>query len=387
MDLLLNTNFDNLDDLDAKILEFMKVSQKKTIEEMPIPSYFVVSTQSAMCCINGAKNLDLSKIVGMLFNNMISSFVEKKNLSYPVQGLVVDNLAVHFDEGYLKKNKRPLIKYMGEVIPFDDVNECYRLLESLRSLKNDSLKKQGRNSKAATNVETKNNSTTNVPVKEPFVIKENENFYNSCSIIIKPSREIKCINVKLFNNGKITLTGSKKENDGLEACKVLLNELKKDPSIFINTTEEELQKVEIDNYKITMINSDFNTHFKIDLIQLLNILNDEKNLFIKFNPEKYRGLIVGFYWNTNKEAQDGRCFCTTKCNGKGCGTGNGNCKKITISIFKSGSVIITGGQLIKQIEDAYHFINGVFKNHYANIIKLSILDLIEEDGDDNVNSV
>ncbi len=373
MDLLLNTDFDNLDDLDAKVLEFMKLSQKKTIDEMPIPSYFVVSTQSAMCCFNGAKNLDLSKIVGMLFNNIITSFVEKKNLSYPVQGLVVDNLAVHFDENYLKKNKRPLIKYMGEVIPFDEADDCYRLLESLRSLKNDSLKKQGRNSKATT--------------KEQMAVRENENFYNSCSIIIKPSPDIKCINVKLFNNGKITLTGSKKETDGLEACKVLLKELKKDPTIFINNSEEELSRVEIDNYKITMINSDFNTHFKIDLIQLLNILNDEKNLFIKFNPEKYRGLIVGFYWNTNKETQDGRCFCTTKCNGKGCGTGNGNCKKITISIFKSGSVIITGGQLIKQIEDAYHFINGVFKNHYANIIKLSILDLIEEDGDDNINSV
>ena len=370
MEDLLNTNFDNFEDFDAKILEFIKHSQKRNIEEMPIPSYFVISTQSAMCTMEGVKNLDLSRIVSILFNNIIQSFVEKKNTSYPVKGLVVDNLIVHFDENYLKKNKRPMVKYMNNLIQYDNPDECYRLLNELGNMKNDSLKKQGRIQKSTNEKGQVTSQTT---------IRDNEHFYNSCSIIIKPSPEIKCINVKLFNNGKITLTGSKNENDGLEACKVLLNELKKDPSIFLSTSIEEVEKIHIDKYRITMINSDFNTHFKIDLIQLLNILNDQqKSLFIKFNPEKYRGLIVGFYWNTTKSKQDGRCLCTTKCNGKGCGTGNGNCKKITISIFKSGSVIITGGQLIQQIEDAYHFINGIFKTHYSEIIKLSIMDLIEE---------
>ena len=36
-------------------------------------------------------------------------------------------------------------------------------------------------------------------------------------------------------------------------------------------------------------------------LKLLDILNkNEKDLFTKFNPEKYRGLIIGYYWNNNK---------------------------------------------------------------------------------------
>jgi TATA-box binding protein (TBP) (component of TFIID and TFIIIB) len=135
-----------------------------------------------------------------------------------------------------------------------------------------------------------------------------------------------------------------------------------------------------------MINSDFDTNFKIDLLKLLNILNtNEKELFTKFNPEKYRGLIIGYYWNTEKELQDGKCLCKSKCNGKGNGTGDGQCKKITISIFKSGSIIITGGRLIKQIEDAYKLINNILKENYFDIIKLSILDYIDNsDEEENV---
>ena len=106
------------------------------------------------------------------------------------------------------------------------------------------------------------------------------------------------------------------------------------------------------------------------------VFTNEKELFTKFNPEKYRGLIVGFFWNNEKSKQDGKCNCTLKCNGKGTGTGNGQCKKITISIFKSGSVIITGGRLVVQIEDAYAVINEIFKKYYNEIIKLSILDFM-----------
>ena len=44
----------------------------------------------------------------------------------------------------------------------------------------------------------------------------------------------------------------------------------------------------------------------------------------------------------NKEKQDnGICNCKTQCNGKG---KNGFCKKITVAVFNSGKIIITGGQ-------------------------------------------
>jgi len=358
-------NYDDYEPMDMKIINFIKMMNSKENEKIPDPSYFIISTQSAMCCIGNIEEIDLSKIVVNIARNIITNIILKNDMNYLIQGIVVDNIVLRFDESYLRKYKKQYIKYMGKMIDYTNKEECFLILNSINELEKKSLKKQGRQDKK----------------------KDNEHFYNSCSIIVKADEKTKCVNIKLFNNGKITLTGSKEEMDGFNSCKVLLEELKKYPDIFINLNKEHVKTLEIINYKITMINSDFNTNFKIDLLKLLNILNiNKKELFTKFNPEKYRGLIIGYYWNTDNELQEGKCHCKGKCNGKGNGTGPSQCKKITISIFKSGSIIITGGRLVKQIQDAYYFINNILKENYKDIIKLSILDFIdgeEEEEEEN----
>jgi len=351
-------NNDDYENMDLKIMQFIKMVNNKENEKIPEPTYFVISTQSAMCNIENVNIIDLSKIVINIAKDIIWNIVLKNNLNYLVRGIVVDNIIIRFDESYLKKYKKPFIKYMGINIDPNNKEDCLLMYGNMQLCENNSLKKHGRQKQK----------------------KDNEYFYNSCSIIVKATEKIKCVNIKLFNNGKITLTGSKCEHDGYYASCVLLEEMKKDISIFPDLDENAVNALKIANYKITMINSDFDTKFKIDLLKLLTILNkNEKQLFTKFNPEKYRGLIIGYYWNTEKKIQDGKCLCKTKCNGKGNGTGDGQCKKITISLFKSGSVIITGGRLVKQIEDAYKSINMILKEHYHDIIKLSILDYIDED--------
>jgi len=354
----------NYEPMDLKIINFIKMMNSKDNETIPDPTYFIISTQSAMCCIGNIEEIDLSKIVVNIARNIITNIILNNNYDYLIQGIVVDNIVLRFDESYLKKYKKPYIKYMGKLIDYTNKEECLLILNSIDELEKKSLKKQGKQDKK----------------------KDNEHFYNSCSIIVKAAKDVKCVNIKLFNNGKITLTGSKKEMDGFNSCKVLLEELKKYPDIFINLNKDHVKLLEIINYKITMINSDFNTNFKIDLLKLLTILNtDKKELFTKFNPEKYRGLIIGYYWNTENKIQEGRCNCKGKCNGKGNGTGLLQCKKITISIFKSGSIIITGGRLVKQIEDAYYFINNILKENFKDIIKLSILDYIDENEENEEN--
>ena len=151
----------------------------------------------------------------------------------------------------------------------------------------------------------------------------------------------------------------------------------------VNSYQKNIDKSYIDKFSISMINSDFKTQYRINLVKFLDILNEsEKNIFIKFNPERYRGLIIGYFWNENKEIQDGCCNCKHECyNNKKSKKLSGLsdvCKKITIAIFKTGSVIITGGNLVQQIDDAYIFINQLFKKHYNQIIKLSIHDYQNE---------
>ena len=359
---------DEYEEMDLKIINFIKMMNNKSSEPVPIPKYFTISTQSAMCCIENVTSLDLSKIVVHIAKQIITNIILKEDLTYLVRGIVVDNLILRFDESYLKKYKKPYIKYCNTVIDPNNTEDVLLMLANINVLENNSLKKHGRQKKK----------------------KDNEHFYNSCSIIVKASLDIKCVNIKLFNNGKITLTGSKCEFDGYYATCVLLEDMKKEKGIFIDMEQKDINASKIANYKITMINSDFDTNFKIDLLKLLSILNStEKELFTKFNPEKYRGLIIGYYWNLDKDVQDGKCLCTGKCNGKGVGKGDGQCKKITISVFKSGSVIITGGRLVRQIEDAYKSINMILAQHYHEIIKMSILDYIddpESDVDENVDS-
>ena len=344
--------------MDQNVMNFINMINNKEMHKIPEPSNFIISTQSAMCNLENVDNINLSRIVVDIGSAIVENIVMGKDENYLIRGIVVDNLIIRFDQSYLKKYKNPYIQFGNNVIDYQDRSEYQNLLEYIKSLENNSLKKHGRQK----------------------IKKDNENFYNSCSIIVKGGQDLKCVNIKLFNNGKITLTGAKEEFDGYHATNVLLQELKKSREIFINNTEQDFDKFKINNYRITMINSDFSTYFKVDLLKLLTILNNSKHqLFTKFNPEKYRGLIIGYYWNTEKPKQDGLCKCTVKCNGKGCGTGNGKCKKVTISVFKSGRIIITGGQKVKQIEDAYSVINEILKNNYTEIVKLSILDYIDEE--------
>ena len=355
-------NFDDYEVMDMKVINFIKMANNKCHEKMPEPTYFVISTQSGMCKYSNNFGLDLSKLIKYISEKVIYNIVLKNDEEYPIRGIVIDNLIIRYDDSYIKKYKRPFINYMGKNVDIFNIDELNEIYNNLFVVDNESLKKQGKTSKK----------------------KDCENFYNSCSIIVKAGPLDKCVNIKLFNNGKITLTGSKKKTDGFNACSILLDEIKKEKECFLNNDGLNFDDIKVEGYDITMINSDFNTNFKIDLISLLNILNQKNEyLFTKFNPEKYRGLIIGFYWNIDKHTQDGICGCKCKCTGKGTGRGEGQCKKITISIFKSGSVIITGAKLVEQIEDSYVFINNVFKDNFKDIVKMSILDYMDENEEIN----
>ena len=61
-----------------------------------------------------------------------------------------------------------------------------------------------------------------------------------------------------------------------------------------------------------------------------------------------------------------------------------HCKKITISAFQSGSVIITGARNIDQIKTAYKFINKIFKDNYDLLKKQNAPFLEIEDKTPNV---
>ena len=96
--------------------------------------------------------------------------------------------------------------------------------------------------------------------------------------------------------------------------------------------------------------------------------------------ESYEGYLIGvpkdylpqlsedqYYWNDLTQQDPnvcGRCVCDDYCEGTGTGCGDGQCRRISIMIFQSGQVIITGCCNIEKLEYIHKFIKKIHKNEY-----------------------
>lgn len=241
------------------------------------------------------------------------------------------------------------------------------------------------------------------------------------------------VNLKLFKNGKLQLCGLKNENDGLLAIKILVKELnnitkkqlfdiyiykkffknktiellvnklytknyylvdyenyisickvKNKNNLYIKTNNLSFSDkiknklinkniIDITKYNITLINSDFYIGFKLNRSRVYNYILNEKNLLCDYDPCIYQGVLIKFYWNNNKKIQDGRCYCKKSCNGKGTGNGNGECKKITVSIFQSGNIIITGKCCREELYYIYNYTIDTLLNNVDDLKQISFI--------------
>jgi TATA-box binding protein (TBP) (component of TFIID and TFIIIB) len=177
-------------------------------------------------------------------------------------------------------------------------------------------------------------------------------FYNQTTIHYMHS---KVVNIKLFNNGKIQMTGLKYEDQGKEILSELIQKIKSvdeknEQKIFLK------QDVEYDfsNYRVVMINSDFDIGMKINRENLHQELIST-NMYSSFEPCIYPGVNIKYFYNSCHKG--GVCNCERICNGKGEGNGDGNCKRVTIAVFKSGKIIITAGMNKEQLQICYEYIN------------------------------
>lgn len=233
----------------------------------------------------------------------------------------------------------------------------------------------------------KQNNRGEYPKKRRNVKKTSDkktSFDNQVTVLYKT---INYPNLKIFKNGNIQLTGVKNKDDVNVIIEEIIKEIKRIHIVNkeITTTEDFENKIGFFNFHIRMINTDFKTFtdetmnekFLIRRKILHKILmSDIYDNKCSFEPGKYHGVKLEFFWNKNKEKQDGICNCSDHCFGKGNGSGNNNCKKITVAIFESGSVLITGGVSFEQINEAYNYITDVFKKHKEEIKKTDLNNLL-----------
>jgi len=205
-------------------------------------------------------------------------------------------------------------------------------------------------------------------------------FFNQATIIVR--REIspcnwKEINVKLFRNGGIQMTGIRSIDMSAETLRWL--------NAYLTTTcAAEPIFADVPNiYKeqIQLINTDFSIGAKVRRDVLHSILSDTYGLNSSYESAIYQGVKTKYFYNAKRpaDARLGICPCPRLCKGTGDGSEIGQCKKITISPFQTGNGIITGARDMAQINEAYEFIKGVFTTHADDILrKIYVLPVSDE---------
>ena len=114
------------------------------------------------------------------------------------------------------------------------------------------------------------------------------------------------------------------------------------------------------NYRIVLINSDFALDNEVDR-DLLQEKLKENDYYSTFEPCVYPGVNIKYYFNNNNN-DTGICKCNSVCFGKGNGCGDGDCKRVTIAVFKKGKIIITGARSRTQLKICKEFIKDFIIN-------------------------
>ena len=198
-----------------------------------------------------------------------------------------------------------------------------------------------------------------------------KSFFNQSTIVLRRRlpevkeglEEFKEVNVKLFANGGIQMTGITSESFARESIEWLLKTIKALPVKVFTTPADAI----IDRFSVQLINTDYALNKFINQDALHKILINEYNLFSMLEKTIYQGVNTKFFYNMLNPTV-GICQCKNICKGQGTGDGDGACKRITMSIFRTGRIIITGAREIKQIEAAYSFLNKVFDKHEKTVL-------------------
>lgn len=196
-----------------------------------------------------------------------------------------------------------------------------------------------------------------------------KSFFNQATLVVR--REVsplnwKEINVKLFRNGGIQMTGVRSLEMSSNTLRWLVSFLQTQCATPVFASPPTICKEQVQ-----LINTDFSVGAKLRRDVLHTVLSETYRLNSSYESAIYQGVKTKYFYNAQrpKDAQPGLCPCPKLCKGTGDGDTIGNCKKITISPFQTGQVIITGARTMEQINEAYDFIKHVFTKHADSVMR------------------
>ena len=189
--------------------------------------------------------------------------------------------------------------------------------------------------------------------------KTDFSFFNQITVVIRVFQgpvkdwdEEPKINLKLFKNGSIQMSGCK----SLEYVNIVLNKLlvriKQIKAKIEDNKIQEIKFVEnntdlaITSYKIDMINSNYKVNMQIDRTKLYNLLL-KKKIKASFEPCIRACVIIKYTPLENNDEE----------------------KEISIFVFQKGNIIITGARTKNHILSASKYINNILLTHHNEISK------------------
>lgn len=194
-------------------------------------------------------------------------------------------------------------------------------------------------------------------------------FFNQSTLVVRKRRledpnQFKEVNIKLFANGGIQMTGITGLEFGQKTMEWLIPILKALP------TPISAEPVYLKTLKIQLINSDYHVNATIHRDNLHSIVSSQYGLFSSLEKLIHQGVNIKYYYNTSREfGRPGICSCPRPCPGQGEGDAPGQCKKITILAFQTGDIIVTGARKHEQLHEAYNFMNTILKQHSRDILR------------------
>lgn len=175
---------------------------------------------------------------------------------------------------------------------------------------------------------------------------KSKRFNNQFTICVPVGVDEHRLNIKVFKNGTLQISGAKSMGDIDELAKTLRTRAHMD----------------IGHYKIAMINSNFDVGHRIDLYNLAMFFR-ETGMHVAYDNQRHPGLHLRYMYNERNVFSNGICSCVVGYNplthkyDKRCT--RCECHKVSVIIFSTGKIVITGALSINQIVQVHEFLSGV----------------------------
>lgn len=178
---------------------------------------------------------------------------------------------------------------------------------------------------------TKTNGYKRVYRKKPFDNQVTVVFMTSAGTFV---------NMKVFRTGKTQMTGARSEESARECVARLM--------LLLGMPEAPVDA------RVHLMNAVHDHGCPVNREDLYMVVRERHRILVSFQPEIHPSVKIGYFSNPSRS---GKCQADSPCEGKETDC----CKKVTIMVFHTGKVIMTGATKRAQLDEAFEFVSSVLR--------------------------